>query len=80
MQRAAETRLFTCGKSSTKENVEEFFGGNVRLEVSVEVSVVSVATLGGLLGRVGGCRLFSVLIVLLPLLRIAQHCVCITYS
>lgn len=66
----------TRGKAASKENVEELFGGDVRLEVSVEGAVVAVA---GLPGRTRGYRLISILIVLLPLLRVAQHCVRVPY-
>ncbi len=70
--------LLTCGKPSSEENVEEFLWRNVSLEVSVEGSVVSVAAVAGVLGCIWSCSLISILIVLLPLLWITQHCVCIT--
>lgn len=71
--------LLTCGKPSSKEDVEELLGGNVSLKVSVEASVVSMATVAGVLGCIRSCGLISVLIILLPLLWIAQHCVRIAY-
>lgn len=71
--------MHTCGKPSSKEDVEEFLWGNVSLKVSVEASVVSRATVAGVLGCVRSCWLISVLIILLPLLWITQHCICITY-
>lgn len=63
----------TCRKPSSKENVEELLGGNVGFEVSVEGAIVTRATAAGLFGRAEGCRLISVLVVLLPLLGVAQH-------
>lgn len=72
-------KTLTCGKPSSKENVEEFLWGNVSLKVSVEASVVSRATVTGVLGCIRCCWLISVLIILLPLLGIAQHCICIAY-
>lgn len=69
----------TCWKPSSEENVEELLWGNVGLKVSVEVSVVSRATVALVLGCTGVRRLISVLIILLPLLRIAQDCIRIAY-
>lgn len=63
----------TCRKPSSKENVEELLGGNVGFEVSVEGPVVTRATATGLFGGAESCRLISVLVVLLPLLGVAQH-------
>lgn len=63
----------TCRKPPPKENVEELLGGNVGFEVSVEGPVVTGATAAGLFGRAERCRLISVLVVLLPLLGVAQH-------
>lgn len=66
-------RTPTCRKPSSKENVEELLWGNVGLEISVEGSIVTRVTAAGVFGRAECCRLISVLIVLLPLLRVAQH-------
>lgn len=71
--------LLTCRKPSSKENVEELLRGNVGLKVSVEAPVVSMATVTGVLRCVRGCRLISILVVLLPLLWVAQYCVSIAY-
>lgn len=58
--------MLTRGKTTPKEHVEEVLGGDVSLEAAVEVGVaVPVA---------GGVEfLVSKLVVLLPLLRVAQH-------
>lgn len=63
----------TCRKPPPEENVEELLGGNVGFEVSVEGPIVTGATAAGLFGRAERCRLISVLVVLLPLLGVAQH-------
>lgn len=59
-------KVLTRRKTTPKEHVEEVLGGDVGLEATVEVGVaVSVA---------GGVEfLVSELLVLLPLLRVAQH-------
>lgn len=58
--------MLTRRKTTPKEHVEEVLGGDVSLEAAVEVRVaVSVP------GRVQ--LLVSELVVLLPLLRVAQH-------
>lgn len=75
----AHTLWLTCGKPSSKEDVKEFFGGYVGLEVSVEISVVSMATVAGLLGCVHRCGLISILIILLPLLWTAEYCISVAY-
>lgn len=63
----------TCRKPSSKENVEELLWGNVSLEISVEGSIVARVSAAGVFGCAESCRLVSVLIVLLPLLGVAQH-------
>lgn len=69
----AEAGTPTCGKPSPEENVEELLGGNVGFEVSVEGPIVTRAAASGLFGGAERCRLISVLVVLLPLLGVAQH-------
>lgn len=63
----------TCRKPSSKENVEELLWGNVGLEISVEGPTEPRASAAGLFSRAKSCRLLSALIVLLPLLGVAQH-------
>lgn len=58
--------VLTGGESTPEEHVEEVLRGDVRLEAAVEVCVtVSVPS--------GVELLVPVLVVLLPLLRVAQH-------
>lgn len=58
--------MLTGGESTPEEHVEEVLGGDVGLKAAVEVCVtVSVPS--------GVELLVPVLVVLLPLLRVAQH-------
>ena len=70
------THKLTCGKPSSKEDVEEFLRGDVGLKVAVEVAVVSVASVGGALRR----SLFSILVILMTLLSVAEHRIRIAYG
>lgn len=70
------THKLTCGKPSSKEDVEEFLRGDVGLKVPVEVAVVSVASVGGALRR----SLFSILVILMTLLSVAEHRIRIAYG
>lgn len=59
----------TRWEATAKEHVEEVFGGDVSLEAAVEVPV-PVAMPGCL------ALVITELVILLPLLRVAEYCVC----
>lgn len=63
--------MLTRGKTTTKEHVEEVLGGDVCLKAAVEVRVrVTVPSRVELL--------VSKLVILLPLLWVAQDRICVT--
>jgi len=63
--------VLTRGKTTTKEHIEEVLGGDVCLKAAVEVRMsVSVPSRVELL--------VSELVILLPLLWVAQHRICVT--